>query len=117
MGKLKALKPAIGTLAPRIGYMPGDTKAQDRSRNQLAPWRAWYRTARWARLRQTILLRDLYQCQMCKRISSTGMVVDHIKPHRGSEALFWDEQNLQVLCASPCHSKHKQAQERADDWQ
>ena len=117
MGKLKALKPAIGALPPRIGYAPGDTKAQDRSRNQMAHWRKWYSTARWSRLRQTILLRDIYQCQMCKRISSTGMVVDHIKPHRGNPSLFWSEQNLQTLCHSPCHSKHKQAQERADDRQ
>jgi 5-methylcytosine-specific restriction protein A len=114
MGRLKALTPQIGSLAPRIGYMPGDEKAQDRSRSQLAPWRAWYRTARWQSLRQAVLLRDLYTCRMCGRIGVTGMVVDHIKPHRGSECLFWDEGNLQVLCASPCHSKHKQAQERAE---
>jgi hypothetical protein len=37
---------------------------------------------------------------MCGRIASTGMVVDHIKPHRGSEALFRTEQTLQVLCGS-----------------
>ena len=43
-----------------------------------------------------------------------GMVVDHKKPHRGSAALFWSEGNLQVLCASPCHSKHKQTLERAE---
>jgi hypothetical protein len=40
------------------------------------------------------------------------MVVDHVRPHRGSEALFWDEGNPQVLCGSPCHSKHKHAIER-----
>src|SRR3569832_196419 len=111
--KLGSLKPALGGIAPRLGYASGDTKAQDRSRDQLAPWRAWYKTTRWTKLRQQILLRDLYTCQMCGRLGSTGMVVDHIKPHRGSEHLFWDETNLQTLCASPCHSKHKQQQERA----
>ena len=25
-------------------------------------------------------------------------VVDHIKPHRGDKALFWDEHNWQALC-------------------
>ena len=25
-------------------------------------------------------------------------VVDHIKPHRGDKALFWDERNWQALC-------------------
>lgn len=113
MGKLTNLRSSIGTLSPGIGYAPGDTKAADKSRNQLAPWRAWYKTARWLKLRQVILLRDLYRCQMCGRVSSTGMVVDHVRPHRGDEHLFWDEGNLQVLCGSPCHSKHKQALERA----
>jgi 5-methylcytosine-specific restriction protein A len=102
-------------LAPAIGYAQGDAKAGDKERNQLAPWRSWYKTARWLKLRQVILLRDLYTCQMCGRMGSTGMVVDHVKPHRGSERLFWSESNLQVLCASPCHSQHKQALERADE--
>lgn len=112
--KLGALKPSLGSIAPRLGYAQGDEKAQDRNRDQLAPWRSWYKTTRWTKLRQTILVRDLYTCRMCGRIASTGMVVDHIEPHRGSEALFWDERNLQVLCGSPCHSKHKQQQERAE---
>ena len=34
-------------------------------------------------------------------------VVDHIKPHKGNEALFWDVSNHQSLCTS-CHN-HKTA--------
>jgi 5-methylcytosine-specific restriction protein A len=113
MPKLTALRPTLGSIAPSLGYIPGDTKAQDKSRDQFAPWRAWYKTTRWTKLRQVILLRDLYTCQMCGRISTTGMVVDHKAPHRGNAALFWSEANLQVLCSSPCHSKHKQALERS----
>lgn len=37
--------------------------------------------------------------------------VDHIKPHKGDETLFWDPDNLQSLCAS-CHNRHKQREER-----
>lgn len=114
MGKLGTLRPSLGTSAPRLGYAQGDTRAQDKSRDQLAPWRAWYKTARWTKLRRAILVRDLFTCQMCGRVSASGMTVDHIRPHRGNETLFWDERNLQVLCSSPCHSKHKQAQERAE---
>lgn len=113
MGKLKTLPPRIQRLPPSIGHAEGDAAATDKQRNALNPYRAWYRTARWHRLRQVILLRDLYTCQMCGKVSSTGMTIDHIKPHRGSEALFWAEDNLQVLCTSPCHVKHKQAQEQA----
>lgn len=34
-------------------------------------------------------------------------VVDHILPHRGDQALFWDKDNWQSLCAE-CHNRHKQ---------
>ncbi|WP_231555339.1 HNH endonuclease [Paracoccus sanguinis] len=37
-------------------------------------------------------------------------VVDHITPHRGDEALFWNWSNWQALCA-PCHNRHKQRAE------
>lgn len=115
MGRLKTLPPRIPALAPRIGYAEGDTKAQDRSREAFATWRAWYRTPRWAKLRGAVLLRDAYTCCMCGRVClSRDMVADHVTPHRGSEALFWDANNLQALCHHPCHSKHKQAQERRD---
>ncbi len=102
-------------MAPRIGFMPGDTKAADMARNSFNQYRQWYRTTRWTKLRKVILLRDLYTCAMCGRISATGMDVDHKTPHRGDERLFWDESNLEVLCHSPCHAKHKQAQERAEE--
>lgn len=38
-------------------------------------------------------------------------VVDHIKPHRGDMALFWDEANWQGLC-KPCHDGAKAQLER-----
>jgi 5-methylcytosine-specific restriction endonuclease McrA len=80
------------------------------------PWKAWYKTARWQRLRAAILLRDLYQCQRaeCGRIegNTSLLVCDHITPHRGSDALFWDEGNLQCLC-KPCHDRLKQQQEQS----
>lgn len=113
MGRLKTLPPRIASLRSTLGHLEGDVRATDKRRNALSPYRAWYRTARWQHLRHAILLRDLYTCQMCGKVSSTGMTIDHIKPHRGSEALFWAEDNLQVLCTSPCHVKHKQALEQA----
>ena len=39
-------------------------------------------------------------------------IVDHIKPHRGDNALFWDRENWQSLCKS-CHDSIKQAAERS----
>ena len=38
-------------------------------------------------------------------------VVDHIKPHRGDQRLFWDRVNWQPMC-KPCHDGRKQREER-----
>jgi len=44
---------------------------------------------------------------LCVQCASEGKyvkatVVDHIKPHRGDQKLFWDESNWQPLCKQ-CH--------------
>lgn len=39
-------------------------------------------------------------------------MVDHIKPHRGNELLFFDPTNLQSLC-KPCHDGAKQQLEKS----
>lgn len=47
-------------------------------------------------------------CVMCKaqgRVHAAE-VVDHIIPHKGDEALFWDESNWQSLC-KPHHDTDK----------
>ncbi len=77
-------------------------------------WRKWYHTSRWTKLREKVLLRDLFTCRMCGRIQgdTSQLVADHIAPHRGNAARFWDEANLQTLCANPCHNTHKAALER-----
>lgn len=113
MGKLKALPPRLGTLAPYRIRQPENRQQYDKQRNE-QPWRKWYNTTRWRKLRWTILLRDRFTCQMCGRIEgdTSKLVADHDTPHRGSERLFWDEGNLKTLCKSPCHDKHKQRQEQ-----
>ncbi|WP_274631209.1 HNH endonuclease [Arvimicrobium flavum] len=39
-----------------------------------------------------------------------GLVVDHIFPHRGDEALFWDRSNWQPLC----HDDHDIVKQREE---
>lgn len=64
-------------------------------------------------LRFQVLLDALFKCAMCGRSDDPSrMVADHIIPHRGNPALFFDKKNLQCLCAHPCHSSRKQAMER-----
>ena len=56
--------------------------------------------AKWRKLSKA-WRRDHPLCAKCGR---PGQVVDHIQPHRGDPALFWDRDNLQTLC-KPCHDK------------
>lgn len=47
----------------------------------------------------------------CRYCQEPATVVDHIKPHRGDMALFWNQSNWQPLCTR-CHSSIKQSRER-----
>jgi hypothetical protein len=92
-------------------------------RRALVPWRAWYRTQRWRKLRASQLAREP-NCRTCERIGvrTPATVCDHCNPHRGNETLFWSGP-FQSLCASH-HSSDKQALEMgrprqafaADGW-
>lgn len=53
---------------------------------------------------------------LCVRCKAKGKytkatVVDHIKPHRGNKALFWDRSNWQSLCKH-CHDKKSMTEDR-----
>ena len=63
---------------------------------------------RWQRAR----LRFIKRNPLCVVCDSRGRVrptqeVDHIKPHRGCDKLFWNEKNWQALCKR-CHSRKTQ---------
>lgn len=67
----------------------------------------------WRRLRLQVLAQQPL-CRMCAAVGVTraACIVDHVRPHRGNVALFWDASNLQGLCKE-CHDAHKQSHERA----
>lgn len=67
---------------------------------------------RWRNARKTFLASHPL-CVYCLRVGRTtaATVVDHIQPHRGDQALFWDRENWQSLCAT-CHNSAKQAEEK-----
>ncbi|RSV20558.1 HNH endonuclease [Sphingomonas sp. ABOLG] len=114
MTKFRALAPRFRSLPPRFGSaLPVTRQDRDRDRDQ-REWRKWYKTARWQRLRMSVLVRDLFTCQWpgCGRIEAdtSKLVADHRRPHRGDEAMFWDPDNLQCLC-KPCHDSRKQRAE------
>lgn len=113
MSKLPTLKSKVATLAPRIGVPVGDRKAWLKQRDQNVSWRKWYRTPRWRQLRWQTLTKAMFTCAICGKLEADTslLVCDHIKPHRGNEALFYDENNLQCLCKH-CHDSIKQREEK-----
>jgi len=116
MGRLKTPPSRLGSLPPALGYVDTQARSANANRSTFSPWRKWYATARWRALRMAVFVRDRFTCQWpgCGHIeaNTSKLVADHRKPHRGDEALFWDEENLTTLC-KPCHDKHKQRAERA----
>ena len=92
--------------AERQAYLAAKKAQADAAYNKQRPaYHAWYNSARWRRYRKAFLAKHPW-CAACEREARTAFAteVDHIKPHRGNYALFWDEKNHQGLCAS-CHSK------------
>jgi 5-methylcytosine-specific restriction protein A len=78
--------------------------------NRPSPSRRGY-TRKWGRARQ----RYLGAHPLCAGCLEIGVIepateVDHIIPHRGDQALFWDSTNWQGLCKS-CHSKKTMEEE------
>lgn len=88
------------------------------------PWKHLYNTKRWHRLRWYQLQGEPL-CRFCAALGhvTEATVVDHKKPHKGDEELFFDPDNLQSLCKT-CHDSTKQRQEKsgylagcdADGW-
>lgn len=60
--------------------------------------------SRWERERRRFLtIHPLcIECKHSGRVEP-ATVVDHIRPHRGNNELFWDIDNWQPLCAA-CHN-------------
>jgi 5-methylcytosine-specific restriction protein A len=97
--------------------MPNERHRNAR-RDEQQPWRAWYKTAKWQKLRERVLLRDLYTCQrtgtLClgKHPAPNSPVANHRKPHKGDPILFWDENNVETVMKS-VHDADIQAQEKS----
>lgn len=114
MGRLagRGLPGRLGAAPSRVAQAP-----ERRTEPGGDAWRKWYSTARWARLRRKVLARDLWTCQatgvalVSGRTAPNAAVVDHIRPHRGNPALFWDERNLRAVCKQ-WHDSEKQRLEK-----
>lgn len=100
-----ALRPCIGSAtcphpATYKGRCAAHARVQDQARYN-ADTRKWYSTEAWKALRLSVLAEQPI-CRDCQVKPST--IADHVVPHRGSAALFWDRTNIQGLCTG-CHGK------------
>lgn len=117
MGRLSAPPPRLSGAPHRIGRAPDLARKPGRVRDA-APWRKWYGTPRWKKLRQAVLIRDAYICQRTGLIcggrypAPDSPTVNHKRPHRGDPVLFWDPDNLETV-SKEVHDTLIQREEQA----
>ena len=78
--------------------------------NPRPSYRSLYNTAQWKRMRKNQLNQQPL-CECCRFYGylKPAIDVDHIYPHRGDRALFFDSSNLSSMCKK-CHA-YKTAEE------
>lgn len=110
MPRLKSLPQRTTSLTPRLAFKPTDAHGHSK---QAEPWRKWYGSREWKRLRWSVLVRDLFTCCRCKALigDTSQLVADHKTAHHGDPDLFWNPENLAATC-KPCHDSAKQAEDR-----
>ena len=64
------------------------------------------------RIRERVLLRDEYTCQVCGRVTR-HLEVDHITPlSMGGSESRWSDINRQSICKEPCHRLKSEREEK-----
>lgn len=99
------LAPTHATHADRSSY-----------RYKTTPWRAWYTSKKWMKLRKKILHRDNYTCTepSCGILlvhKTHLLVAHHTQQHKGDPLLFWNEKIIKTVCKK-CHDGIIQSRER-----
>lgn len=101
------------TLKPRVASLPASRLRSTASLGTTNPdsWRTGRTTSergygwQWQKARAGFLRHpENVLCRSCVNRGATvvATVVDHIIPHRGDQALFWERSNWQPLCKR-CH--------------
>ena len=95
MAKLNTLKPKVTMLQPAPVAMVNESQ-----------WGSGRGGRPWRRIRERILIRDLYTCRSCG-IVTKDLEVDHIV--NVAEGGTDNDANLQALCV-PCHQAKTSAE-------
>jgi 5-methylcytosine-specific restriction enzyme A len=94
--------PELSHGGPCASHRRARSQAVDRRRGT-ARQRGY--SARWARYSRMFLATHplCVRCEAEGRVTAS-QVTDHVVPHRGDAAKFWDPNNLAALC-KPCHDR------------
>jgi 5-methylcytosine-specific restriction protein A len=86
-------------------------RGYDAKRRAEQPWRNLYKTARWAAIRESVLL-DEPLCRRCiaEGVYEAATVVNHVERH-GGDALAFYAGPFEPLC-KPHHDREVQREER-----
>ena len=79
-----------------------ERRAKDHERRDPV-FKALYASQAWKVLRQQVLIESAFRC-VTEGCAVKATVVDHIKPHRGDNDLFFERLNLQAMCKA-CHDR------------
>lgn len=104
--KLKTLKSPVQQFRSAVSVVQAVTWRTDKQSSSKRGYGYAWQKARVGYLASHPL------CVYCEREGrvTAATVVDHIVAHRGDQALFWDKENWQSLCATH-HSRDKQREE------
>lgn len=108
--------PACGKLIDAPGYcakhahIPKQYKAAREEKRESSHARGY--SSQWRKARIGYLAKHPLCCECNKQgLVVAANVVDHVIPHQGNKALFWNSDNWQALCKQ-CHDR-KTAREDA----
>lgn len=106
--------------APATYRLVSRARKEQQWASRRTDYRNWYAFDIWkgpGGIRESVILRDLCQCQQCRREGRITLVllhceqgdsrtahVDHVRPHEGDWERFVDEKNCETLCGA-CHSR------------
>lgn len=124
MPRLKSLPPRYPTLGPRLTTAQSGSHAKRTEQRSAVSWRHWYSKKRWIELRREFMRTRSMRCEQTgvilrgdpKKGDWNSPVLDHIKPHRGDPALFWDRANLQLVSKQWHDTVKKRQENTARSW-
>jgi 5-methylcytosine-specific restriction endonuclease McrA len=101
----------LASLPPRLAALPERGAARSVLPKRKSARERGY-DWRWQKARRAFLAAHPL-CAPCERLGrlTPAAEVDHIVPHHGDMALFWDRANWQPICR-PCHES-KSAREQS----